>query len=68
MRLSHNSKLIAVVANAAFEYVTHPEFFSDLPQIHSFALVSEGGTTGDNPQVREAESAVMMSSATPSPK
>ena len=41
-------------ADAAFDHVADAQFFSDLPHIDSLALVSEGGTAGDNHQIREA--------------
>lgn len=50
------------------DHVADAEFLSDLPQIDSLALASEGGTAGDNHQSGKLESDVMMSSATPSPK
>ena len=52
--LGYNSKLVAVLPYAAFDHVADAQFFSDLPDIDSLALVSEGGTAGDNHQVREA--------------
>ena len=52
--LRYDSKLVAVLADAAFDHVADAQFFSDLPDIDGPTLVSEGGTAGDHHQVREA--------------
>ena len=52
--LRYDSKLVAVLAYAAFDHVVDTQFLSDLSDIDSLALVSEGGSTGDHHQVREA--------------
>jgi hypothetical protein len=51
--LRYDSKLVAVLAYAAFDNVVDAQFYSDLPHIDCLPLVSEGGTAGDNHQVRE---------------
>ena len=53
-KLSCDSKLVAVLAYAAFDHVADAQFFSDLPDIESLVLVGEGGTAGDHHQVRES--------------
>ena len=52
--LRYDSKLVAVLADAAFDHVVDAQFFSDLPDIDGLALVGEGGTAGDHHQIREA--------------
>ena len=52
--LRYDSKLVAVLADAAFDHVADAQFFSDLPDIDGPTLVSKGGTAGDNHQIREA--------------
>ena len=47
-KLSDDSKLVASLANAAFDHVPDAEVFSDLPNVDSLALVSEGGTASDD--------------------
>ena len=52
--LRYNSKFVAVFADAAFDDIPHAEFFSDLPDVESLALISEGGSTCDHRRVRES--------------
>jgi hypothetical protein len=52
--LRYNSKLVAILSHTAFDNVVDAQFFSDLSDIDSLALVGEGGTAGDHHQVRES--------------
>src|SRR5262245_29692626 len=46
--LSDDAKLVAILAYAAFDHVADAQVFSDLSNVDSLALVSEGGTAGDH--------------------
>src|SRR5262245_26735107 len=66
--LGYDSKLVTLFADAAFDHVAYAQVFSDLPHIDSLALVSEKEPRATTTKSGKRESAVMMSSATPSPK
>src|SRR5262245_44247009 len=52
--LRYDSKLVAVLAHAAFDHVANAQVFADLPHIDGLALISEGRTAGDDHHVWEA--------------
>ena len=52
--LRYDSKFVAVFADAAFNHIPDAEFFSDLPDVDSLALISEGGSTRDHRRVWES--------------
>ena len=53
-QLSGDAHATARLADAAFQYVAHTEFTSDLLDVDGFALVSEARIAGDDEQRLEA--------------
>ena len=67
-KLKYDSKPVAVLADAAFDHVADAQFFSDLPDIDSLALKVKEEVRATTTKSGNRESAVIMSSDSPSPK